>query len=63
MEGFRNSCYAFMLVWCHVARFMDLSIICEFLGQKIVCGWIKAKCDFVQLRLSISFKIVSHSIK
>ena len=26
-----------------VARFMDLSTICGFLGQKIVCGWIKGQ--------------------
>ena len=51
-----------------VARFMDLSTICGFWGQKMVCGWIKAKsrvlwiflliADFVQLRLSFMNMII-----
>ena len=53
---------AFLYNIC-VARFMDLSTICGFLGQKIVCGWIKAKSsvDFSAYGrfCPINFKIVS----
>ena len=57
MLQLRESFQFYSTLHC-VVRFMDLSTICGFLGQKIVCGWIKAKSRVLWIFLLIADFII-----